>query len=243
MGELVRAKAFMPAGMSITAEEIRTSPSAITSIGTGGGGDNFLKINHRTGAITYGMENTPLPESRRRFVVPVRLITHGYTVNLGGKPAEKHLVPFFGRSDRPVPPGGRYVDYGQDGARAAIELALNSIDERGLALTFTSWSISHDNRLRKLLELVRNHADTREADEGFVHPVIRVKAGSYPHPDFGVIYHFDFDPLGWLHDSGRKFVGEIAAEFDGADPAEDSADDVMPWDDMTDDEQEVLGTA
>ena len=223
-------KTFMPAMPANTANAVANMRAATHSTGAGGTGDTYLVINKDTGNITFGPENVPLAEDRRTFVVPMQSFLHGYIVNVGGKPAERHLVQMSAQPNRPVPPGG-YVAYPQDGPRNATEITLCSTIEKGFNVTFTSWSVSHDNRIRRLLENLLAQSETPAGQQGFLHPVIKLKAGSYHSAKKGgMLYHFDYELVDWLHNDGLTFLSKSDGEALIA-VQEPEEDEGVAWDD------------
>ena len=224
--------------------DLRAAGTQIGS-GGGGGGETYLKIHNKTGEITFGSSQTPLPEDRRRFVVPVPLFLYGYTIQKDGKPIERHLVSMASDPRMPTPPGGKYTKYPDDGPRKTVEITLSSLDEPGFNLVFTSWSISHENRLSNLWENIASQKDGKAGKAGFLHPVILLKSSCYKN-DFGTTFHFDYEILDWLHNDGNTFLSKVdLVTFKG--PLPDSAgslgdgegdDDDTPWDDGDDDDED-----
>ena len=107
--------------------------AARQEVGSGAGcGDTFLKVDDRTGEITFGQENAPLPAGHR-FVVGLHEINHGYVVSTPppAKVLERRLVPMAQGGARPTPPSGQYGTYEQGGARDVVEIGLSSVDEPG----------------------------------------------------------------------------------------------------------------
>ena len=102
--------------------------------------------------------------------------------------------------------------------------------------------------MRNLLDLAISHAETPDGKNGFVHPVIEVRAGkghqkAKRKPDGTVIpardvHHFDFGLIDWLHEDGKTLLSSrINAELD----AEIDAESAAPWED--DSEKEFFGAA
>ena len=230
------ARGFMPAMPTTSEQDVLANLEAIEG-GGGGGGGLFLSINRTTGELTFGNERTPLPADRCRFVVPRDSILHGYIVHENNKPRNRVLVPMVRQSVPPNPPGG-FAEYPNDGARTAKELTLFSVDEPGFALTFTSWAVSHDDQIDRLRQnIITQMKTTKEGTEGFVNPIIRLKAGFYTNKH-GTIYHFDYDILGWLHLDGRQ----VYWTSDGPPPVLKEAQvqddgEEADWDDGEDDEE------
>lgn len=220
--------------------------AARQDVGSGPGtGDTFLKVDDKTGAITFGQEDSPLPEGHR-FAVGLHEINHGYVVSTPppAKVVERHLVPMAQGGTRPTPPGGQYGTYEQGGARDVVEVGLSSIDEPGFKLTFTAWGASSANRIGNLLDKAITHLGSADGQSGFVHPVVVIKSGSYHNKKWAkTIHHIDFDVVDWLNVDGKTLLSERAEAAIGNDAGEERA----PWDDdgdeMTDAEREVLSGA
>lgn len=210
--------------------------AARNEVGSGpGAGDTYLKVDKQTGTLTFGKDNQELPPGHR-FVVGLHEITHGYIVSSGpgGTMLERKMAP-MAHGPRPVPPGGKYGTYEGGGPRNATEIALSSIDEPGFKLTFTAWGPSNANRIGNLLDTALLHMRSPDGQRGFVHPVVAVRSGSYKHKTYGTIHHIDFDVVDWLSKDGKTLLsqaGGAVAPPDDEDPA--------PWDDVTDDEHDLL---
>jgi len=104
----------------------------ITTGSGGGGGDGrrFMRVCHKTGAITHGKEDLPVPD--HRYAVKFAEMLHGYTEWRGGTVTSKVLKPM---ALSPLPmPASPYVGFGEDGPRKTIELNLYSVDEPGFVL-------------------------------------------------------------------------------------------------------------
>lgn len=200
--------------------------AALQGVGSGGGtGDTFLKVDDRTGGLTYGQERIPLPEGSR-FVAGLQGFRHGYISMNGGQVEERNVVPMMAQPARPAPPGGRYGTYEGGGPRDVTEVELNSVDEPGFNLVYTAWGVSSANRVRNLLEQALNHVNTPDGQGGFVHPVIVPKAGMYRSKKYKRdVWHFDFDVVDWLHTDGKTLLSQ------GGRPAVQDGNGRAPWED------------
>lgn len=226
---------YLPA-MRETGDMLANFRAASSTIGSGGSGETYLRVNKQTGELTFGPDNTPLPEDAR-FVIGLHDFTHGYMVwdAAANKVTSRTMVPIMTQSVAPVPPNGKYGTYEDGGPRPTIELVLSSLDERGQRLVFTSWSVSNDNRIRNLIDHVALHLGMPDGEEaGYIHPVVKVKSGSYQHAKYGKIYHIDFEILDWLHKDGESFLSdrELLETKPGDGP--------NPWDDDDDVSEEEL---
>lgn len=217
--------------------------TAMQNVGSGAGtGETFLKIDDRTGAMTYGQERIPFPDGHR-MVVGLHGFRHGYIDMQGGQVVDRAVVPMVSQPTRPVPPGCRYGSYSKGGPRNVTEIELNSIDEPGFRLVFTAWGTSSANCIRNLLGEALQHARSPDGQAGFKHPVIVPRAGKYPlkgrppskeFPE-GIaardIWHFDYEIVDWLHVDGSTLLST------GARPAVEGngAEEPAPWEDAEDD--------
>jgi hypothetical protein len=222
--------------------------AARNELGSGGdAGATFLNVNKGTGELTFGQNKTPLPPGLR-WVVPLHEMTHGYIIcNAANKPTSRQMIPMA--KPRPVPPGGKYADFGQEGPRNAAEIQLHGVDEVGIKLTFTAWAVSNANRISNLIGQALNHANTPDGQAGFIHPVVIPKSSSYKHATWGEVFHIDFDVVDWLHADGETLLSKGARKpitSDGAERQEDASlppDDGLaaPWeDDVTEDELDIF---
>jgi hypothetical protein len=245
---------YLPATALNSKQAVENLRSAAAQVGSGTGtGETYLKVDDRSGRMTFGQEQSPFPPNHR-MVVGLHTFTHGYLVMAGTKVVERHLVPMVSQPNRPV--ASVYATkFGQDGAKDVTEITLNSIDEPGFSLVFTAWSVSSANRVRNLLEQAVVHAETPEGAGGFVHPVIVPKSGHYPLKGFTNqetgevvpardVHHFDFDIVDWLHTDGKTLLSQHGGAIEAP-----NGEERAPWDDgededgMTDAERELLDTA
>jgi hypothetical protein len=219
--------------------------AAALGVGSAGTGDTFLKVDDRTGALTFGQERLPLPPGERH-AVHTHNFRHGYIDMQGGQVVDRHVVSMAEHPDRPVPAKG----YGtfQGGPRDVSEIVLHNIDQEGQPLTFTAWGKSSANRLRSLLIETKNHRDTPDGRAGYIHPVIIPKSSSYHQsarklPDgteipARTVHHFDYEIVDWLHADGKRLLKQHSSAT-----AEMAAREPAPWDDegMTEAERDLLG--
>jgi hypothetical protein len=203
----------LPAKLS---ELRRNLQASVATIGVGSGGNDWLKVDDRNGALSVGAARDPFP-SRSRYAVGLHTWCHGYLVFGQEGGAQRVMVPMAQQPVRPVPPAGYAERFGEPGARDATEIELQSLDEPGYAVTFTALGVSNANRVRALLEEAVVHLGTDAGQAGFIHPVIFVKAGHYFHQTQGrEIFHFDYELVDWMTDGGdlwskRKGGGGKAA--------------------------------
>lgn len=245
--------------MSAVLENLR---AARQEVGSGSGsGDTFLKIDDKTGALTFGQESNPVPAGMR-WAVALQSFQHGYIDMQDGKPKERNVIPMM-QGARPMPKGGsttreidpqtkqlsgkvrtlapgEYGTYEGGGPRDTTEIVLTSLDEPGFNLTFTSWGKSSANRVGTLLEKAIVHCESPDGDAGFIHPVILVKSSKYHNKTFRRdVHHFDFDLIDWLHADGKTLLSQHGGAI-----ADQSADEdgPAPWEDegLTDEERELL---
>jgi hypothetical protein len=239
--------------------------NARMEVGSGAGtGDTYLKVNDKTGAITFGQEGNKLPPGR--WVVGLHGFMHGYVDMQDGKVRERVVIPMI-QDARPVPKGGsttkifqdprnraafevrnlgpgEYGTYEGGGPQDITEIVLNSLTEKGFRLTFTAWSKSSANRVGSLLEQAVVHAEGPDGAAGFVHPVIEVKASMYYNSTYRRdVYHFDFDIVDWLHKDSESLLSKHGAKGAIEDVSDDD-DETASWDDgeeeLTDEEREML---
>ena len=212
-------------------------------VGSGGGAaGQFIRVDKHTGAVTYGRDALPLPPDHR-FVLGLHNILHGYVTwsSTQKQPLDRHLVSMAKTPTPPAPPGGRFVGFGDDGPRKCIELIFDSVDEPGFVVSFSSMSVSNDNRIRRcLLEPIGANDGTERQRAGFVHPVVTIGSDSYKHPTYGVIHTISFDIVDWLHVDRSTLLSkrdDAASATNGPTPAAEPAS----WDDdPTEDELDLL---
>jgi hypothetical protein len=196
----------------------------VTGAGAGVDGFQFLTLDHQTGVCSIGPERKPMPQ--HRWAVPVATMLHGYKRWRAGKVIETVLVPMATHPNPPTPPEP-FVGFGEDGPRKVTQLNLHSLDEQGLALTFSSMGVSHDNRIRHLLGAIVEQIAANGPK--FCNPVILLEPGSYPWHG-KVIWHFDFRLLDWATSDGRS-LQSAASEAE-----RNVAPENLPWDLEGDDE-------
>ncbi len=196
--------------------------AAMATTGTPGGGDGFafMRIDHQTGAMTFGKDGAPVPLGHR-WAVPIASIEHGFKIWSGGKVTEEVMVPMAQQPAAPTP-GEPFVGFGADGPRRVTQLNLHSLEEQGLALTFSSMGVSHDNRIRSLLGDIVDQIAAHGPK--YPNPVIRLKPGNYTWQGKS-IFHFDYELTDWISNDGVSL--QSAAPAEDAEPA--SPDD-LPWD-------------
>ena len=239
---------YMPA-VAQTAQAVANLRQAASSIGSGGSsGETYLKVDDRSGALTFGQERTPFPPNHR-CVVSLQSFCHGYIEMQGGKPnrAQSRMVPMVSQSQRPTPAGPYATGMG-DGPKDTTELTLNSLDEPGFNVVFTAWSKSSSNRVRNLLEKAIVQMDTPGGQAGFINPVIIPKSGHYWQKAFTDpltgqavparnVHHFDFEIIDWMHNDGQTLLSSRGGAIT-------QQDEPAPWDDEDDDtspeERELL---
>ena len=154
--------------------------AAITEAGGNETGGNFLRVNKHTGELTFGADNLPVPPDHQ-FVVGLNQASHGYLVtDTDQKVIEdgRHMIP-MNKGARPMPPDGKYGTFEGGGPRNATEIVLSSVQEPGWELTLTAWSPSNNRRLIGLLARAVAHMRSDEGKAGFIHPIVKLKAGSY----------------------------------------------------------------
>ena len=77
-------KQYLPAVAQIP-QVLSNLRAARSDIGSGEGtGDTFLKVDDRSGALTFGQERIPLPAGHK-FVVGLHAFSHGYIDMQGGR--------------------------------------------------------------------------------------------------------------------------------------------------------------
>lgn len=225
--------------VGLTGDYLANLRAARSSTGAGQGtGETFLKIDDRTGQMTYGQERVPLQDGHR-FVVGLHGFRHGYIDMQGGQVVDRNVIPMV-TGARPTPPGGKYGTYEGGGPRDVTECEMSSIDEPGFRLVFTAWGISSANRIGNLLEIAVVHAEGPEGRSGYVHPVIVPKAGKYYSKKYSRdVWHFDFELVDWLHNDGETLLSDTGGKLEAQ---ASNGGEAPPFDDdMTDAERDLLG--
>lgn len=204
-------------------------------------GELLLKVNDRTGEMTYGPEREILTPGRP-FVVPINGLRHGFMMWKGGKIASRHIVDLS--AGVPIPePDEDWAKFGKDGPRPAHEMVLNSLEERGFRLLLIA-SESSARRMDNLASDIATQLRTPEGQYGFRNPAIKGEVDKYYSKPYSRDVWF-FNPVlyDWLHDDGVRLLSEnrnFAIE-DG------SSQDSPPWTeyesvgDVTEDEYAILG--
>ena len=149
-----------------------------------------FRINHKTGAITFAPNNSPLPPDFT-WVVPAHGIRHGYVVaGADGRVISRHLVQ-MATDPRPEPPGP-YVAYGQPGPRKLTSVLLNCVEEPGFHMVADVYGEHGSAAVRRLIGAIIEHGLG-----ALPHPVIKLRAGAVRSARHGIVWHFDFDLVGW----------------------------------------------
>jgi hypothetical protein len=196
---------------------VQNIKAAMVTTGSGGGGGDFkfLKIDHVTGACSFGRDQAPVPLTHK-WAIPISSLQHGFKVWEGGKVTHEVMVPMASQPAAPEPPQP-YVGFGENGPRKVTQLNLHSLNELGLASTFSSMGVSHDNRIKSLLGDIVEQISARGPQ--FCNPVIYIRPGNYPW-NGKTIWHFDYELNDWIANDGVTLQSVTVVE----DPAD------LPWD-------------
>ena len=174
--------------------------AAASSIGPARAGKLWLRLDDRNGAMTVGAAADPFPTSCR-YAINMRTVAHGYITF--GEPggAREVMVAMVDQPVKPVPPGGYVQKFGEPGAKDCLRIVLTNLDEPGHVVTFDALGKSSANRLRQLYWDTLANLDTEIGERGYVHPVIKARAGSYFNREQSrEIFHFDYVIVDWLRD-------------------------------------------
>ena len=159
---------------------VQNLKGAMVTTGSGGGGDGsgfpFMRIDHRTRRLHIRCKDAEPVPLDHRWAIPVASFAHGFKVWAGGKVIEEKLVAMAAQP-APPEPAIPFVGFGQDGPRKVTQFNLHSLNELGLAMTFSSMGVSHDNRTRNLLGDIVEQVSTN--GPRFSNPLIFIRPSHY----------------------------------------------------------------
>jgi hypothetical protein len=166
-------------------------------------GASFVRIDHRSGAITYGKDSMPLP-LEHEYTAPWREFQWGYKDFVGRNVTSSVLQPVCA-GPCPMPPGNAFTSFGVDGPRACMELRLCSITEPGFAVVYSCLNESGTSRI---LDLWGQIAAQYSVNETFANPVVRVGPDSYTN-QYGTTFVMTYDVGDWLSDDGTTLLSTV----------------------------------
>jgi hypothetical protein len=196
--------------------------AALTTIGSGGGsgmaGVQFMKIDHRTGAVTCGRDSIPVP-LQHRYAVPVALIRHGFKVWESGLVTAQVMEPIAAHPALPMPKTP-YVVFGQNGPRKAMELILLSLDEPGFNLSYGVLNVSSENEVNRLVADALGQI--RAGHAAYANPVIKIRPQLCNYRKFGTSgWAFGHELVDFISNDGATLWSKVKMVED---PGE------LPWD-------------
>jgi hypothetical protein len=212
---------------------LRNLETALATIGSGGGagglpGVQYSKVDSKTGAFVYGRDNTPVP-LKQRFAVPPALIRGGFKVWEGGVVVAQVMEPIVS-NPLPVPKGGRYVAFGENGPRKAIEAIMLGFDEPGFNLAFSALSISNENGVARVVADAA--AQIRAGHKDYSTPLIQVVPQLCNYRRFGTTgWAFGHKLIDYVSTDGTTLWSKVKQVADPGD---------LPWDTGNGDDGEKL---
>jgi hypothetical protein len=183
--------------------KLPVSPSAVPAR-RGTHGAQYARIDHRSGAITFGRDDTPLPLNHL-YTVPWREVSQGYKEFRGKSVTNTVMKPVFA-GPCPQPPGD-YAPYGVDGPRPCMELRLCSLTEPGFAVVYSCLNESGTSRM---LDLWGEIAAQYSVTTAFANPVVSVGPDSYTN-QYGTTFCLAYTVKDWLGDDGATLLSKAKA--------------------------------
>ena len=188
--------------MPVSEDQILCNMRAAVPARRGAAGVNYVRIDCRTGAITFGRDEIPLPLDHK-YAVPWREVKWGYKEFTGRSVTNSVLRPV---AAGPCPmPAGDFAPFGVDGPRACMELKLCSVTEPGFACIFSSLNESCTSRI---LDLWGDIAAQYGVDPKFANPVVTVGSDSYTN-SYGTTFVMMFAIADWIADDGTTLLSTI----------------------------------
>jgi hypothetical protein len=181
---------------------LRNMRAAVPVRRHGGAGVNYVRIDCRTGAITFGRDEIPFPLDHE-YAVPWREVKWGYKVFTGRSVTDSALRPV---AAGPCPmPAGDFAPFGVDGPRACMELRLCSLKEPGFVNVFSSLNESCTSRI---LDLWGDITAQYAVNPQFANPVVTIGNDSYTN-SYGTTFVMVFAIVNWIADDGATLLSTV----------------------------------
>jgi hypothetical protein len=168
----------------------------------GGSGINYVRVDHRTGAVTFGRDDVPFPLDHQ-YAVPWREVRWGYK-EFTGRSVTNSVLCRVAAGPCPLPPGD-FAPFGVDGPRACMELKLCSITEPGFVNVFSSLNESNTSRI---LDLWGDITAQFSVNPEFANPVARVEVDSYTN-SFGTTFVLVYRIEDWIANDGATLLSTV----------------------------------
>lgn len=182
-------------------EILRNMQAAAPAQRRGGKGETYARIDCRTGARTFGRDDTPLPD--HRFAVPWREVAWGYK-EFAGKTVVKAAMKPIAAGACPMP-AGDFTPYGVDGPKACMELRLCSLNEPGFGPIY---SCLNDSGSSRILDLWGEITAQYQVNPQFANPVVKLVSDSFTN-SYGTTFVLTYDIVDWLHDDGTTLLSQV----------------------------------
>lgn len=199
------------------------------------GGVNYIRLDGNTGDLTYGKEQTPLPEGQN-FAIALDSITHGVVNWFNSQPQDRRMASYLDGAAPTMPQGGQPAGHDgktRNGWSFTITIPMVGIpgggseDLTGSQLSFDCANTSKLNAAQDLIGVMTAMTETPLGQRGFFNPVINLKVGSYWNKTQKKDVYFPiFDIIGWT--DGTEIVSasggpQLASATPGGDTEEDAA--------------------